>query len=104
MRRDVYRDNATELLGDLTMPPYQVTREDLAQVHVPCLIMRGSESHPLFRSVAGILAESIPSARLVELEGSGHVTYFKRPDEFAAAVAGFIVAHSRYPHRAPTVW
>lgn len=93
--RDVYRDNAPELFGDLTMPPYQITREDLAQIHVPCLIIRGSESHPALRSVAGILAESIPGARLVELAGSGHVTYFERPDEFARSVAAFASALRR---------
>lgn len=89
-RRDVpYRANAAELFGDLTMPTYQVSPDDLARIAVPCLIMRGSESIPLFRSVADMLARHIPGARLVELEGSGHVTYAEKPEEFAAAVMEF---------------
>jgi pimeloyl-ACP methyl ester carboxylesterase len=89
-RRDVpYRANAAELFADLAMPPYQITRDDLAQIRVPCLVIRGSESDPSLRTIAGILAESIPGARLVELEGSGHVTYAEKPAEFAAAVQSF---------------
>ena len=89
-RRDVpYRANAAELLGDLTMPPYQISPADLARIRVPCLIVRGEESAPALRAIAGILADAIPGARLVELAGSGHVTYFEKPAEFAAAVAAF---------------
>jgi 3-oxoadipate enol-lactonase len=89
-RRDIpYRANAAELFGDLAMLPYQISRADLAQIHVPCLVIRGSESDPGLRTIAGVLAENIPGAHLVELQGSGHVTYFEKPEEFAAAVEAF---------------
>jgi 3-oxoadipate enol-lactonase len=89
-RRDVpYRANTTEVLEDLAMPQYQIARTDLAHVRVPCLMLRGSESDPTLRTITGILAESTPGAHLVELQGSGHVTYFERPAEFAAAVYAF---------------
>jgi pimeloyl-ACP methyl ester carboxylesterase len=89
-RRDIpYRANAAELVGDLAMPAYVITRSDLAQIRRPCLVVRGSESMPGLQVISGILAESIPGARLVELEGSGHVTYFEKPAEFAAAVESF---------------
>ncbi|MFI5272821.1 MAG: alpha/beta fold hydrolase [Ktedonobacterales bacterium] len=89
-RRDApYRANAAELFGDLAMPPYQISRADLAQIHVPCLIIRGSESDPALRTIAGILAQTIPDAHLVELRDSGHVTYFEQPANFAAAVGSF---------------
>lgn len=89
-RRDnPYRANAAELFGDLAMPLYQISRADLAQIHVPCLVIRGSESDPELRTIAGIVAESIPGAHLVELQGSGHVTYFEKPEEFADAVESF---------------
>jgi 3-oxoadipate enol-lactonase len=92
-RRDVpYRANVAELFGDLAMPPYQVSRADLVQVRVPCLVIRGSESDLALRTIAGILAESIPGAQLGELQGSGHVTYFEKPAEFAAAVESFATA------------
>lgn len=94
-RRDVpYRANVAELFGDLAMPPYQISRADLAQIRVLCLIMRGSESDPALMTIAGILAESMPGAQFVELQGSGHVTYFEKPEEFAAAVEAFALALS----------
>jgi pimeloyl-ACP methyl ester carboxylesterase len=86
-RRNVpYRANAAELFGDLAMPPYQVSRADLAEIRVPCLVVRGDESDPALRAIASTLAHGIPGARLVELEGSGHVTYFEKPLEFAGSV------------------
>jgi pimeloyl-ACP methyl ester carboxylesterase len=94
-RRDVpYRANAAALLSDLAMPPYLVTPADLAQIQLPCLVIRGSESAPALRAIAGILAESIPHARLVELQGSGHVTYFEKPAEFAAVIESFALAQA----------
>ncbi len=89
-RRSVpYRANAAALFGDLAMPPYQITGADLAQMRVPCLIVRGSRSDATLRAIAGVLAETIPGARLVELQDSGHVTYFEQPAEFACAVESF---------------
>lgn len=80
--RTRYRDNERELFGDLQMPPSKVSREDLARIHRPCLVISGSESPPALRRIAQILA----GCRSVELNGSGHVTYHERPAEFAAAV------------------
>lgn len=89
-RRDhPYRDNVAELFGDLAMPSYQITRADLAQFARPCLVIRGGLSDPGLRAIAGVVAESIPGARLIELPDSGHVTYVERPAEFAAAVRAF---------------
>ena len=98
-RRDApYRANAAELFGDLGMPPYQISRGDLAQIRVPCLIMSGSESDPVLRTIAGILAENSPSAQSVELQGAGHVTYFEKPADFAAAVNTFARQQSAVNH------
>lgn len=87
--RDKYRANATELFGDLQMPPYQVSQDDLARLSTPCLMISGSESAPVLRGIARIIADSIPGCRFVELMGSDHVTYYERPEEFASAVGDF---------------
>ncbi|MGH2574663.1 MAG: alpha/beta fold hydrolase [Ignavibacteria bacterium] len=87
--RDRFRDNAEEMFGDLQMPVYSITKEDLTKINCPCLIISGSDSHPLFRNVACILKDSIPGAKLTEIKDSGHVTYFEKPIEFASAVASF---------------
>jgi 3-oxoadipate enol-lactonase len=89
-QRDVpYRANAPELFGDLGMPQYQISATDPAQIGVPSLVMRGSDSLPMFRAIVGILAERLPNAELVELQDCGHITYAEQPAEFAAAVASF---------------
>lgn len=88
--RERYRANLPEMWADLQMPTYQIAPADLAQIQPPCLITRGSESLPLFRNVTDILAEGIPNAQLIEFAGSGHVTYFEKPAEFAAAVTVFV--------------
>jgi 3-oxoadipate enol-lactonase len=88
-RRDALRANVEEMFGDLSMPPYEVSRADLAQIYVPCQVVSGSESDPLMRTISAILDQAIPGARLIELEGSGHVTYAEKPEEFAEAVMSF---------------
>jgi pimeloyl-ACP methyl ester carboxylesterase len=87
--RDRYRANAAMLVSELTGPRYVLTADDLPAIAVPALVIAGSISHPALRSIARVLARGLPDARFVELDGSGHVTYAERPDEFARAVAAF---------------
>ncbi len=87
--RAPYRANHAELFGDLQMAQYHVSAGDLALVRCPCLAISGERSHPVFRRIARVLTEAIPGCRSVELAGSGHVTYYERPAEFAAAVRSF---------------
>jgi len=61
----------------------------LERISRPCLVTTGSASDAVFRGTAKILASNIPSARLVELAGSGHLTYSEQPEEFADAVGAF---------------
>ncbi len=87
--REPYRANHRELFGDLQMPPYDLSANDLRSVSVPCLIISGDQSHPFLRTAAAAIAASIPGAKLLELKGCGHVTYAECPEEFAAAVRDF---------------
>ncbi|MGH9269442.1 MAG: alpha/beta fold hydrolase [Acidimicrobiales bacterium] len=88
-RKASYRANADIGFTDLQSPSLDTTPADLAGISVPALVLSGSASHPSFRSVAHHLAAALPDARFVELEGSGHVTYAERPDEFENAVRVF---------------
>lgn len=83
------RANGPMMLAEFGGPPYVLAPEDVAGVEIPTLVISGSESHAGLRSIAATLARSLPHARLLELTGSGHVTYAERPEEFAAAVHGF---------------
>ncbi|HEY8544553.1 MAG TPA: alpha/beta hydrolase [Acidimicrobiales bacterium] len=88
-RKDRYRANGAVGLADLRAPSLAVTEGDLRAVDLPVLVLTGDRSHPAFRSIAHRLADALPDARLVELAGSGHVTYAEQPATFAHAVAVF---------------
>jgi pimeloyl-ACP methyl ester carboxylesterase len=87
--RDKLRANGHMMLAELTGPPYELGPDQVATIQVPALVIAGTTSHPALRAIAGTLARTLPHAGLVELAGSGHVTYFERPDEFAATVRDF---------------
>jgi len=96
-----YRQSGPMLVADLGQPPFVVTPDDLAAVRLPVLGIVGLDSDPFLRSTPRVIAESIPSAQLVELSDSGHVTYAEQPDAFAAAVRTF--AHQVFhPEGLPT--
>ena len=85
-KKEPYRANHRELFGDLQMPPYNVTLEDLAHMETPCAIVSGSDSHPVLRRVAAVIADRMPNATSFEMAGVGHVTYAEAPEEFARIV------------------
>mgnify|MGYP000909108877 CR=1 FL=1 len=84
--KEPYRANHVELMGDLRMPPYAISVEDLAHMQTPATIVTGSTSHPVLRRVAKTIADAMPHARRVELSGVGHVTYAEAPADFAELV------------------
>jgi pimeloyl-ACP methyl ester carboxylesterase len=87
--KDTYRANGDMVLAEFTAPPYRLGLDQVATIEVPSLVIAGTTSHPALRAIAATLARTLPDARLLDLDGSGHVTYAERPDEFAAAVRDF---------------
>ena len=96
-RRDRFRANAHTMLAEFSAPPYALDREDVRRIDVPTMVVSGTTSHPAMRAIAATLARNLPLARLLELDRSGHVTYFERPDEFAAAVCAFAAETTHRP-------
>jgi pimeloyl-ACP methyl ester carboxylesterase len=65
-------------------------RTDLARIAVPPLVIAGNFDVPMpWEGHGRLLAESIPGARAVRLDG-GHLTNLERPQEFAAAVLDWL--------------
>ena len=91
-RRETYRANHVELFGDLQMPPYAPTTDDLSRIDVPVCLLTGDRSVPIFGEAARAVAGAIPGAELVVLEGATHATYVFRPEAFAQAVRSFASA------------
>ena len=88
-RQRAYRQNSPRLLEDMVRPLPSVTPADLARIAHPCLVIRGDESLPGLRNIAAIMAQSLPNGQLVDLAGAGHLPYFDRPTELAAAITSF---------------
>ena len=62
----------------------------LPSLRVPTLIIHGTEDRTVHPDNARILAERIPGARLVLLEGAGHVYHAEQPEAADAAVLEFV--------------
>lgn len=63
--------------------------ESLADVAVPTLVVVGAQDDQ-FLAAADVMEARIPDARKVVLEGAGHAANLDAPEEFNAAVAGFL--------------
>jgi pimeloyl-ACP methyl ester carboxylesterase len=70
-------------------PAVDTLRPLLARVTIPTLVVVGARDR-LSAEPSRALAEAIPSARLVEIPGAGHLVNLARPTEFNAAVAAFL--------------
>ena len=59
---------------------------DLADVTVPVVVGSGTEGEPHHRECARRMAEALPDAELVEINGGGHGAHMTHPQQFAALV------------------
>jgi pimeloyl-ACP methyl ester carboxylesterase len=59
-------------------------------LHVPTLIVHGTNDHVLPYRAGVELAEAIPGARLVTLQDAGHAIFFTHCEAVNAAIAEFL--------------
>ena len=88
-RREAARSNYAALLASLDLPPYQLTPDNLQHIVVPVRVVTGTRSVPFLRQAARTLAQHIPNAEFLELDGVGSVLYFDQPAVFRDAVRSF---------------
>lgn len=62
----------------------------LPQVDCPTLVMRGEHTEPYMARSAQEVAARIPAARLVTIEGAGHLVPMERPEAVAAEIVSFV--------------
>jgi pimeloyl-ACP methyl ester carboxylesterase len=81
-----------------TLNDVEVTRTQthpLERVAVPVLVVHGTEDPAVpFARHGKVLAERIPGAELVRLEGGAHVAIFTHREEARARVVRFLAAHA----------
>jgi RimJ/RimL family protein N-acetyltransferase/pimeloyl-ACP methyl ester carboxylesterase len=76
-------------------------RPHLPMVRTPALVLTGERDLPEFRAMARIYAEAIPGARLVELQGVGHMGPMEAPDRVNALLTSFIASQDAPGRRVP---
>jgi 3-oxoadipate enol-lactonase len=62
------------------------TSARLAEIAAPALVVHGTEDRMLPPANSRAIAERIPGARLVELEGVGHLFWWEQPQRSAALI------------------
>lgn len=68
-------------------------RENLARIAVPTLLVAGSDDKTAPPSIMQKMAELIPDAQYMVLEGCGHLGPMDQPDAFNAALERFLMQH-----------
>jgi 3-oxoadipate enol-lactonase len=60
------------------------------QIRVPTLVITGTEDRVYPAPIAQDMARRIPGAKLVSLEGCGHLSNLEQPARFNAALLEFL--------------
>jgi len=83
--------------GDLEEAPDPLERdpEALTGLKIPVLLTAGEHDMPDFKRAAGELAETLPDARSVVIEGVGHLAPLEDPDAFRRLALDFLKNESR---------
>jgi pimeloyl-ACP methyl ester carboxylesterase len=69
---------------------WQFGPDDAARVTAPTLLVGGSDSRPWFAENQTQLAEWLPDARTVTLDGCDHLAPLTHPSELATVIADFV--------------
>jgi pimeloyl-ACP methyl ester carboxylesterase len=90
MFRGPIRDNAGTLIAQVHEARPSYSRADVESVKLPTLLIGGALTKGLLPVILHRLAETMPDARAVMIEGAGHTMFAQRPHEFVAAVDAFL--------------
>jgi 3-oxoadipate enol-lactonase len=62
----------------------------IVERHIPTMLLVGEEDALAPAHVMEMMAQRIPQSRFVKVPGSGHSTYFEKPDDFNRIVGNFL--------------
>jgi len=93
---------AERIMGDIPPETYRNAvhllttfdrRAELAAIRVPTLLIAGSDDRVAPAAVMERMAQKVPDAEYVLLEGCGHLGPMDQPDLFNETLAGFLERH-----------
>jgi pimeloyl-ACP methyl ester carboxylesterase len=89
--REVFIVNAPTWLDEVRDPDaLQMDLDALASFEKPALLTSGTESAPFFGPVVDIVAESLPRAERVTIDGADHVPHISVPERYVELVRTFV--------------
>jgi pimeloyl-ACP methyl ester carboxylesterase len=91
-RKQVNRDNATTLIGQIDEGRVPYSRASAGSVHAPTLLVGGARTRPAFVAVLDGLEDALPDVRRVTIPEAGHPMSRENPAAFNAAVLDFLLA------------
>lgn len=98
---DAFTGSLRGLVGSyLARGPRAVWRQ-VARVQAPTLLIWGAQDRLVDVSIAPRAARTLPDARLLVLDGVGHVAQMERPDLVARAVLGLLDEQASEPGAGP---
>jgi len=90
-RMQMAETNPEVAAGDYAACDAFDVRDHLGQIVAPTLVIGGTVDQMTPRKYAEFLAEKIPGAQLVIVEGAGHMVMLEYPDQVAQHVEQFLV-------------
>jgi pimeloyl-ACP methyl ester carboxylesterase len=91
-RQMMARVNPRVVWGDFAACDRFDIRERVGEITAPTLVITGSEDRMTLPRFGQWLAERIPGARFVLVEGAGHMVMLEKPDQVASAVREWLKA------------
>jgi pimeloyl-ACP methyl ester carboxylesterase len=89
-RKAVNRDNARTLLGQVNEQRKPYSRAEAAGIAIRTLLVGGDQSQPHFGVILDALEGAMPNARRVTIPRAAHSVQADNPEDFNAAVLGFL--------------
>ena len=77
--------------------------ETFDHIHAPALVIHGQQDRVIHPATGRALANQLPNARLIELDGVGHVPQIESPRAVGRAVEAFLVSVDRSAIQSNTV-
>jgi pimeloyl-ACP methyl ester carboxylesterase len=89
-RRQVGRDNAATLLGQINEGRRPFARAEAEAIRLPTLLVGGAQTQPNFVAILDALERVMPDARRATIPNATHTMGRDNPDAFNAAVLDFL--------------
>jgi pimeloyl-ACP methyl ester carboxylesterase len=88
--KQIMRDNAQTLLGQIREVRVPFTRADAEAIRAPTLLMAGEWSPPAFHRILDGMQTAIPDVRRVSISDASHPSNIDNPRDFEREVLAFL--------------